>query len=171
MLTYACVVVSLSMAALFIIVQTRRVFFLIVCLFLSKLLFCTLCAKVISMQVSQNVHNGHLSNHTLPEKAKSFHLLMGFQYTESACDQVRVKYWKMLAVWMPRSSALFVFAVLFIELNLLLIQMDPHIYRSLGVQGTLPILLKVSRESLLPKRCCCGVNLRLLLYYMLTCTT
>lgn len=105
-------------------------FFLIVCLFLSKLLFCTLCAKVLSMQGSQNVHNGHLSDHTLPEKAKSFHLLMGFQYTEAACDQVRVKYWKMVAVWMPRSSALFVFAVLFIELNLLLIQMDPHILKS-----------------------------------------
>lgn len=48
-LSFACVVVSLSMAALYIIVQTRMIIFPLFCPFLSKLSIFTLCAKVLSM--------------------------------------------------------------------------------------------------------------------------
>lgn len=43
-----------------------------------------------TLECSQVVHNGQLSDNTWPEKvarrAKAFQMLMGFQYTESGCS-------------------------------------------------------------------------------------
>lgn len=85
MLSFARIVVPLSTAALCIMVQIRMSFLFIH--FLRKLPNCPHFAKVHSMECSQGVHNGHLSDYTLPEEltltAKAFQLLMGFQHTES----------------------------------------------------------------------------------------
>lgn len=106
-LRFACIMASLSMAPLYIIFQTRMIISPLFCPFLSKLPICTPCVKVLFMQGSQNVHNMHLSNDDLPEKAVIY-LLKGFQYTESSYDYIGVKHCKMLIMWRPRSSALVV---------------------------------------------------------------
>lgn len=80
-LSFACVVVSLIMAALFIMVQTRRVIFPLVhfsvnCLFLLSVRKCCPCRdlKIYTMGIFPII---------LCQKKLSFHLLKCFQYTES----------------------------------------------------------------------------------------
>lgn len=119
-LSFACVVASLSMVALYVMVQTKSVVFPLVCPFFNKLLICTLFAEGPSIQGSQTAHNGHLSSYTLPEKAVissaegfSTHrisLWLGWgKALEDACN-VDIKVLSTIY-----------FGVLFIELNLQLI--------------------------------------------------